>query len=51
MDHLFEILTKDQNYKDGAAQEMIISLTNVLAPNEPDLAQEFRRKLGNIMAL
>ncbi len=50
MDHLFEILSKDQSYKDGAAQEMIISLTNVLAPNEPEMAQEFRRRLGNIMA-
>lgn len=50
MDYLFEILNKDKNYKEGAAKEMIISLTNVLAPNEPDLAQEFRRRLGNITA-
>jgi len=48
MDHLFEIFTQDQNYKEGAAKEMIISLTNVLAPNEPELAQEFRRRLANI---
>ena len=50
MDHLFELLSKDKDYKGGAAQEMIISLTNVLAPNEPTMAQEFRRKLGNITA-
>ncbi len=50
MDHLFEIFTKDQNYKDGAAREMIISLTNVLTANEPEMAQEFRRRLGNITA-
>ena len=50
MDHLFEILSKEQNYKEGAAQEMIISLTNVLAPNEPVLAKEFRRRLANITA-
>lgn len=50
MDFLFEILNKDLNYKGGAAQEMIISLTNVLTPNEPDLAQEFRRRLSNIIS-
>lgn len=50
MDHLFKIVSKNQKYKDGAAQEMIISLSNVLAPNEPALAQEFRRRLGNVMA-
>lgn len=50
MDFLFEILSKDPNYKDGAAKEMIISLTNVLTPNEPDLAQEFRRRLSNAVS-
>lgn len=50
MDHLFEILSTEQNYKEGAAQEMIISLTNVLAPNEPALAKEFRRRLANMTA-
>ncbi len=50
MDHLFTIFEADPDYKEGAAKEMIISLTNMLAPNEPLLAQEFRRRLGNIVA-
>ncbi|MGD2053067.1 MAG: tetratricopeptide repeat protein [Gammaproteobacteria bacterium] len=50
MDHLFAILQKDPEYKQGAAREMIISMINMLAPNEPVLAQEFRRRLGNVMA-
>lgn len=50
MDYLFEIMQTEKDYKEGAAQEMIISLTNVLAPNEPELAQEFRRRLANITA-
>lgn len=50
MDHLFAILKKEPDYKQGAAREMIISLINMLAPNEPELAQEFRRRLGNELA-
>jgi putative thioredoxin len=50
MDHLFAIQQKDPEYKQGAAREMIISLINMLATNEPVLAQEFRRRLGNVMA-
>ena len=50
IDKLFEIFDKDPDYKDGAAREMIINLTNMLAPNEPELAQEFRRRLGSTMA-
>lgn len=50
MDHLFAILQQQPDYKQGAAREMIISLINMLAPNEPELAQEFRRRLGNVLA-
>jgi putative thioredoxin len=50
MEQLFEILQKDPEYRQGAAREMIISLINMLTPNEPALAQEFRRRLGNTMA-
>jgi putative thioredoxin len=50
MDHLFAILQNEPDYKQGAAREMIISLINMLAPNEPELAQEFRRRLGNELA-
>ena len=50
MDNLFFIFDKEPEYKDGAAKEMIINLTNALAPNDPTLAQEFRRRLGSILA-
>ena len=50
MDHLFEIYHREPDYKEGAAKEMIINLTNMLAPNEPQLAQEFRRRLGSEMS-
>ncbi|MDX1796589.1 MAG: tetratricopeptide repeat protein [Hydrogenovibrio sp.] len=49
MENLFEILIAEPDYKAGAAQEMIINLINMLEPNEPALAQEFRRRLGNVM--
>ena len=50
MNYLFEIFDKEPDYKDGAAREMIINLTNMLAPNEPELAQEFRRRMGNALS-
>lgn len=50
MDHLFTIFTADPDYKDGAAREMIINLTNMLAPNNPELAKAFRRRLGGTIA-
>jgi putative thioredoxin len=50
MDNLFAIIEQDRDYKEGAARELIIALTNVLAPNEPTLAKEFRRRLGTTLA-
>jgi len=50
MDSLFEILTREPDYKDGAAREMIITLTDMLATNEPQLAKEFRRRLANTLS-
>ena len=50
MDYLFEILEGQPDYKEGAAREMIINLTNMLAPNAPELAQEFRRRLGSALS-
>lgn len=50
MDRLFEIYTREPEYKEGAAQEMIINLCNMLTPNEPELAQQYRRRLGSTLA-
>lgn len=50
MDLLFEIFDDEPEYKEGAAREMIISLCNILAPNEPGLAQQFRQRLGSCIS-
>lgn len=47
VDHLFVIFEQSPDYKDGAAKEMIINLTNMLSVNEPELAQDFRRRMGS----
>lgn len=50
MDALFVILDQDNEYKDGAAREMIIKLIDTLAPNNAEMAQRYRRRLGAAMA-
>ena len=50
MDHLFVIFEQSPEYKEGAAKEMIITLTNMLTENEPELAQEFRRRMGSAVS-
>ena len=50
MDELFYILENDLEYKEGAAREMIVSIINMLAPNNPDFAKEYRRKLSGILS-
>lgn len=49
-DHLFAIFDQEPDYKQGAAKELIMSLANMLAANEPDLAQSIRRRLGNALS-
>lgn len=50
MDNLLIIHQTDAEYKEGAAREMIITLVNMLTSSAPELAQEYRRKLANILA-
>lgn len=50
MDQLFAVFEAEPEYKQGAAREMIINLCNMLAPNEPQLAQAFRQRLGNVVS-
>lgn len=50
MNHLFFIIENDIDYQDGAAKEMFITITNMIAPVNNDLAQQFRRKLANLLA-
>jgi len=50
MEQLFAIFDAEPEYREGAAREMIINLTNMLSPNEPEMAQEFRRRLSNSLS-
>lgn len=50
VDYLFEIIKRSPEYKDGAANEMVITVTNMISPVDNELAQEIRRKLSNILS-
>jgi putative thioredoxin len=50
MDNLFHILQQQPDYKEGAARELIATLTNMLTPNAPELANAYRRQLANLLA-
>ncbi|MGV6827523.1 MAG: tetratricopeptide repeat protein [bacterium] len=46
-DVLFALLELEPEYKEGAAREMIISLSNTLVQSEPEIAQDIRRRLSS----
>jgi len=50
IDNLFYICKEDRNYKEGAAKEMLITVSNMISPVNSDLAQDIRRKLANLLA-
>ena len=50
MENLFAVIKSEPEFKEGAAREMIVSLCNILEPNEPELSQKFRRRLANTLA-
>lgn len=50
MDNLFYIQEHNPEYKDGAAREMIITLVNMLMPTHPEMAQDYRRRLSNLLS-
>ncbi|MCW8962805.1 MAG: tetratricopeptide repeat protein [Gammaproteobacteria bacterium] len=50
MDQLFTILQAAPDYKDGAAREMIVTITNMLTPNDPEQAKVYRRRLSNLLS-
>ena len=50
IDNLFSIYQQNTEYKDGAAKEMLINLSNMLAAVNSELSQEIRRKLANLVA-
>ncbi len=50
MDQLFYIQQHAPDYKNGAAREMIVTVINMLAPNHPEFAQQYRRKLSGMLS-
>lgn len=47
-DHLFEIMKINPEYKENAAKEMIINVSNMLSANNPELSNEIRSRLSAI---
>ena len=50
IDNLFYIQQNDAEYKDGAAKEMIITVSNMIEPVNIEVAKEIRRKLANLLS-
>ena len=50
VENLLYIQKHDPEYKDGAAKEMLITVSNMIAPVNNPAAQEIRRKLANLLA-
>jgi len=51
LDHLFYIQQNNANYKEGAAREMIVTIINTIAPNNPEMAQQYRTQLAGMLAV
>lgn len=50
IEHLFYIQKEKPSYKEGAAKEMLVTISNMIAPVNSDLAQEIKRKLSNLLS-
>jgi putative thioredoxin len=48
IDELFTLLQAAPDFREGAAREMIITITNMLAPNDPEQAGQYRQRLANL---
>ncbi|MDH5218099.1 MAG: tetratricopeptide repeat protein, partial [Gammaproteobacteria bacterium] len=49
-DTLLNIQRENPEYKDGAAKELLATISNMLAPTDNELAKEIRRKLANLIS-
>ncbi|MDH3343527.1 MAG: tetratricopeptide repeat protein [Gammaproteobacteria bacterium] len=49
MEQLFSLLEMNPDYQDGAAREMIVTITNMLSPNNPEQASAYRRRLSSLL--
>jgi len=50
MNQIFEILNVEPTYKEGAAQELAVTIINMLEANDSKLAQDSRRILSNMLS-
>ncbi|MFV9615621.1 MAG: tetratricopeptide repeat protein [Gammaproteobacteria bacterium] len=51
LDHLFYIQQNNAEFKDGAAKEMIVTIINTIAPNDPETAKKYRAQLAELLAV
>ena len=49
MEQLFSLLEMNPDYQDGAVREMIVTITNMLSPNNPEQASVYRRRLSSLL--
>lgn len=49
-EELFTILADSPDYKDGAARELVITISHLLEKTQNEAAQEIRRKLSNMLS-
>ena len=50
VNHLFTIMESDPEFKEGAAKELIFTISNMLAPTHYEQAASFRQRLSNLIA-
>lgn len=50
VENLFYILKNNAEFKEGAAKEMLITVSNMIAPVDNDLAQQIRRNMANLLS-
>ncbi len=50
LEHLFYIQQHDATFKEGAAKELIITVINTIAPNNPEAAKKYRAQLGALVS-
>lgn len=49
MEQLFSLLKMKPDYEDGAAREMIVTIINMLSPNNPEQAKAYRKRLSSLL--
>lgn len=49
LDHLLHIQQNQSEYREGAARELILTIINTIAPNNPEMASRYRSQLASIL--